>query len=63
MEEFLNNKYSDLATVAREYRNAAPFPSIFFRDFFDPDMLEEIRQEFPDLSESQSKRFDNALEK
>ena len=67
MKNFLNESYKDLAAVAQEhqsaYRNADPFPCIAFTNFFNPEMLKEVRQEFPDLSESVARNFDNALEK
>ena len=33
-----------------EYRQAEPFPSIPFPNFFDPRILDRVLDEFPDLS-------------
>ena|SRR6187402_1403155 len=48
-----------------EYRNAAPFPNIHFDDFFVPERLKEILDEFPDLSQKPDIRFneDNQIKR
>jgi hypothetical protein len=52
-KDFLHEKYQDLASVAAEfkakYANAEPFPNIYFEDFFNPEMLDAVLDEFPDL--------------
>lgn len=51
--DFLNEGFKDLQEIAKkfkdEYQSAAPFPSIYFNDFFNPDVLDTILEEFPDL--------------
>src|SRR5690554_5386758 len=65
--EFINEKYRDLATVAKthktEYGNPDPFPNISFENFFDPEMLTRVLEEFPDLSKEDSIHYDKAKEK
>jgi hypothetical protein len=50
---FLNEKYQDLQAVAQRFRqqyvSGDPFPNIAFENFFNPDMLDAILEEFPDL--------------
>ena len=54
MNEYINEKYRDLFQTASmnesNYFNAIPFPSISFDDFFNPDILEKVLSEFPDMS-------------
>lgn len=38
----------------KEYAAARPFPNITFDDFFDPDILSKVVEEFPDLSKQKS---------
>ena len=49
---YLNEKYGSLPKAAHDhkgvYKNAAPFPSIYFENFFDEKMLGEVLAEFPD---------------
>ena len=51
---YLNEKNEDLLKVAEAnktlYKNASPFPSIMFDNFFNPKYLDKILEEFPDLS-------------
>ncbi len=50
---FLHEKFRDLQAVAREfkqsYQNGNPFPNIVFENFFHPDVLDAILEEFPNL--------------
>ncbi len=61
--EFINEPYRDLMAVAKKeraaYNSNAPFPNISFKDFFNPEMLEEVIREFPDLSEGKSYKINN----
>ena len=61
--EYINMPYRDLQAVAAKdkvrYVSTPPFPNIYFRDFFNPDMLEEVLKEFPNLSEGQSYKINN----
>lgn len=58
--------YDELEAIARkhaeEYQSANPFPSISFNDFFDPKYLDTILEEFPDLSQKDSKKYQNKRE-
>lgn len=64
MATLLNSKKQDLIQLANEYaenyKNAMPFPSISFDDFFDEDFLTEVLSEFPDLSKKDSISFNDA---
>jgi hypothetical protein len=61
--EFINAPYRDLKAVARKekerYATRPPFPNIFFPDFFNPGMLDEVLAEFPDLSTGHGHKIDN----
>tara|TARA_B100000575_G_C23038262_1_gene597547 strand:+ start:263 stop:1108 length:846 start_codon:yes stop_codon:yes gene_type:complete len=56
MNNILSEKYSDLDLVAKEnsdnYNNNKPFPHIVFENFFSESFLENVLEEFPDLSKS-----------
>jgi Rps23 Pro-64 3,4-dihydroxylase Tpa1-like proline 4-hydroxylase len=45
------------------YMGASPFPHIVFKDFFNPEMLDKVLDEFPDLSKVDSIKYDNINEK
>ncbi len=53
MNEIVSNQYANLVEVAKEhhpaYVQAEPFPSIYFEDFFNSEMLGSILSEFPDF--------------
>lgn len=56
---FLNNKtIPELLEFGKEkkesYVNAAPFPSAYFDDFFDPQMLREVLAEFPQIGKDKT---------
>lgn len=58
----IDDQYSDLKKVAtsqkHQYREAAPFPHIVFRDFFDRNLIEKVWSEFPDLAQDETlKKF------
>src|SRR6476661_7875350 len=61
--EFVNTPYQDLQAVAKQhkerYANNPPFPNIYFTDFFNPVMLEEVLAEFPDLREGNTHKIKN----
>ena len=52
--QFLKTNIPELVELGEkkqeEYLNAAPYPSIWFDDFFNPEILHKILEEFPDLS-------------
>lgn len=67
MDHYVNEQFRDLTATAvnytTEYQHAHPFPNIYFRDFFNPEILENILNEFPDLSNKDAIKFDNPNEK
>lgn len=67
MRYYISEKYHDLAAIAenhsQEYQTASPFANIYFKDFFNPDMLAKVLEEFPDLSNKDAIKFDNPNEK
>ncbi len=62
----LNKNYSELLDLAKQehakYSNAEPFPSIYFDDFFNPDFLELVLAEFPDLGVQADIQYNNPNE-
>lgn len=66
MHSFLAPSFQDLAAVARQYKQqyagAAPFPHVYFENFFDPAFLQKVRDEFPDLSTLNTLHFNNPNE-
>ncbi|TVR89852.1 MAG: 2OG-Fe(II) oxygenase [Saprospirales bacterium] len=68
MSEILSEGFSDLDKVAEEYRekyqNANPFPNGYFDNFFNPDFLRAVANEFPDLKKEKEKiYYDNPNER
>ena len=67
MENPLGKAYRNLPAIAREaaasYRDAAPFSHIVFRDFFDPQYLEQVLAEFPDLEKQNSIHYADSLQR
>jgi hypothetical protein len=63
---FINPNYGDLQELARAYkdtyRNADPFPNIFFKNFFNEDMLNEVLEEFEDLDKGETLKFNSPNE-
>ncbi|HET8827905.1 MAG TPA: 2OG-Fe(II) oxygenase [Pelobium sp.] len=63
MESLLSAQSRDLNQLANQhtarYKNAHPFPSISFDDFFNEDFLTEVLAEFPDLSQKDSISFND----
>jgi hypothetical protein len=64
LESFLPlSRMHDLATSAHDsYRDAKPFPHVVFDNFFAPDLLDVILEEFPKPGEIRWQSFDNAQE-
>ncbi|WP_428331691.1 2OG-Fe(II) oxygenase [Mucilaginibacter sp.] len=65
--DYLNKKI-DLKRLATErkleYQNAEPFSNIVFHDFFNPEMLDAVLAEFPDLSLTKNiEKFDDYNQK
>lgn len=67
MKKFLNTHNQDLMQFAEDhaliYKNANPFPSISFENFFNPEFLEEVLAEFPDLAKEDAINFNDPLQK
>lgn len=64
---YLNKKHQNLVELAKDniksYAKASPFPSIALDDFFNPDYLDAVLDEFPDLSlKKTSTKFTNTKE-
>jgi Rps23 Pro-64 3,4-dihydroxylase Tpa1-like proline 4-hydroxylase len=64
IEAFLPlSRMADCAMGANAvYANAKPFPHIVFDDFFDPQLLDRILEEFPRPGEIRWQQFDNERE-
>jgi hypothetical protein len=64
---YLNKKHEDLQkfgeSLSNDYLNAEPFPSIYIDDFFDEQFLNEVLNEFPDLSKLDSINFNDPNQK
>lgn len=61
--KFINMSVEELHELAKNksevYQTAAPFPNIYFDNFFNPDRLSEILDEFPDMSKKPDLKFDD----
>ena len=66
MSDYLHADYQDLMAVAKGHHEAYcigdPFPNISFQHFFNPEKLDEVLTEFPDLSQGAGIKFDNPNE-
>lgn len=58
---FIHSAIGDLKGMASahadEYKKADPFPSIYFDNFFNPDVLHAVLEEFPDMSKKPDLQF------
>ncbi|WP_313367183.1 2OG-Fe(II) oxygenase [Sphingobacterium mizutaii] len=67
MNPYLNSHNQDLMDYARKhkakYKNANPFPSISLENFFNPEFLTEVLEEFPDLSKGNNIVYNDPLQK
>ena len=63
---FLNISHEALLQLGKEknkeYVSNAPFPNIYFDDFFNADELKKVLSEFPDLGDKQDIKFENPNE-
>lgn len=61
--DFINKSAEELlsfgAENAKTYSSAEPFPNIYFDNFFIPDRLNEVLQEFPDLTKKADISFND----
>jgi len=59
--EFISKSVEELKAFAKskneEYVHADPFPNIYFDDFFIPEKLKEVLNEFPDLTKGADLKF------
>lgn len=59
--EFLAEEYKDLWTVANKYKEAyttnPPFPNIYFDNFFNPEYLDKVLAEFPDIEKQKDRIY------
>lgn len=66
MNQFINQQYQSLNNIADAnkniYASAEPFPFITFPNFFNPEILEAVLKEFPDLSQADAVSFNNQNE-
>lgn len=64
---FSNHPYEDFKKIGADnhnnYVNANPFPNCYIDDFFNEKLLEEVLNEFPDLSKIADHNFGNSNEK
>lgn len=66
-EKFVSSEYKDMIGLAKklapQYQNALPFENIMLPNFFNPDILENVLNEFPNLTGDSDKHFDKVTEK
>jgi Rps23 Pro-64 3,4-dihydroxylase Tpa1-like proline 4-hydroxylase len=64
--QYISPLYADLDQVAAnrasQYASADPFPHMVFENFFDPQVLTEVADAFPDLRKANTHSFNNANE-
>jgi len=60
---FINSSIGDLKAFGTEntdaYTHAAPYPNIYFDNFFNPDILHAVLDEFPDMSKKPDLQFND----
>jgi len=65
MSEYINKNYLDIfynpGSKNQKYSCASPFPNIYFKDFFNSELLDEVLTEFPDLAKENSKTFGSTV--
>jgi hypothetical protein len=64
--KFLNISFEELIQKGKDsnkdYMSANPFPSGYYNDFFNPDMLKQILEEFPKIGDKGDIQFKNENE-
>lgn len=64
--KFLDLSFDELIQFGKEkseeYSSNAPFPNIYFDDFFNPSELKKVLEEFPDLGDKGDIKFENPNE-
>src|SRR5690606_25100432 len=64
MNDYINGDLLEIAKQnSKAYQNADPFPNIYFENFFDPQNLEGVLEEFPDLSAIKAIEYKNEKER
>ena len=56
---YVNEKYCDASVLKKTYKNNEPFPHIVLDNFVDEGLLNNVLDEFPDLSTIEDKRSFN----
>ena len=56
---YVNEKYLDATLLKKTYRSNHPFPHIVLDNFVDEELLNNVLNEFPDLSTFDNKRSFN----
>jgi Rps23 Pro-64 3,4-dihydroxylase Tpa1-like proline 4-hydroxylase len=61
--KFVNMSVDELHALGKakheEYTNGDPFPNIYFDNFFNPEMLEKVLAEFPDMSKKPDLQYND----
>jgi hypothetical protein len=64
--KMLNDKNLSLVELSKKsketYQQGDPFPNIYFNDFFDEDLLNEVLSEFPDLAAGDTIKYNTGYE-
>lgn len=63
---FISEQFGNLPETGKKFNNdyvtAHPFPSIYFDNFFNPSMLNDVLDEFPDMRNKPDLKFDTPNE-
>ena len=66
MSHFINSQHRDLIATGKKlnasYCSGDPFPNISIQNFFNPEILDDILEEFPDLSKGDQLKYKNPNE-
>ena len=57
--KYVNEKYLDATSLKKKYKDNEPFPHIVLDNFVDKELLNNVLDEFPDLSTIEEKRSFN----
>ena len=64
--QILNRSFGELIQFAKDnhskYKNADPFPSIYFDNFFNEEFLSDVLEEFPTLGDKSDIKYNNPNE-
>ena len=63
LEEFIDDQWLNTSLLSEQYSNAKPFPHIVMKSFIKNDLINNVLNEFPDLSQiNNTIRFNNEKE-